>query len=167
MAVPSFAAGEKLRASDLNSFVMLTGFATADKTYTSDANLAAVTGMSVSLEANASYIFDGYVAYNAASTTPDIKIDWTIPTGATGHWMLHSLSSASSNPGNLDARHSTSFSTAQTGGTDASFGIAALPAGYIETTNAGTIQLRAAQNTSNATTLTVFEGSWIRFQRVS
>lgn len=167
MAVPSFAAGEKLRASDLNSFVLLTGFATADVTFTSSATLADITGMSVSLEANAAYIFDGYVAYNAASTTPDFKMAWTPPTGATGHWMLHSLSSASSNPGNLNAAHSTSFTTAQTGGTDASFGIAALPAGYVETTNAGTMQVQCAQNTSNATTLTVFEGSWVRFQRVA
>jgi hypothetical protein len=167
MAVPAFAAGAKLRASDLNSFVLLTGFCTADTTYTSTTTLANVTGMSVALEASAAYIFDGYVAYNAASTTPDFKMAFTIPTGATGHWMLHSLSSASSNPGNLNAAHSTSFTTAQTGGTDASFGIAALPAGYMETTDAGTVQVQAAQNTSNGTTLTVFQGSWIRFQRVA
>src|SRR5688572_4182213 len=168
MAVPAFAAGAKLRASELNSFVLLTAYCTADVTFTSNTTLANITGMSVSLEASAEYIFDGYIAYRAASATPDFKMAFTIPTGATGHWMLHSLSAASAaNPGNLDAQHSTSFTTALTGGTDATLGIAALPAGYVLTTNAGTMQVQAAQNTSNAATLTVFKGSWIRFQRVA
>lgn len=163
----TFLAGERVRASELNSLGAIVARCTADKTYTSSATLADVTGMSASLEASSSYIFWGYISYVALSTTPDIKVAFTPPSGATGHWSLGSLSSASSTPGSYDAQASTSFTTAQTGGTDASVGIAARPAGFITTTNAGTMQVQAAQNTSSGTTLTVRSGSWIVFRKVA
>lgn len=167
MATPAFLAGGKLRASELNSFVLLTGRCTADTTFTSSTTLANVTGLAVALEANATYVFDGFYGFTALSTTPDAKFAFTIPTGATGHWSLHALSTGASVPGTLNAAHSTSFTTAQTAGTDGTLGVAALPHGYVVTTNSGTMQVQAAQNTSSATTLTIHEGSWIRFQRVA
>jgi hypothetical protein len=145
----TFLAGEKLRASELNSYVLITGRCTADTTWTSNTTLANVTGLSVAVEANATYIWDGYIAYVALSSTPDFKIAVTVPTGTTGHWSIHSMSTGTVLPiGDLDARHATAYGagTTLTGGTD-------------------TIQ--AAQNTSSATTLTVKTGSWIRFQRVA
>lgn len=162
----TFLAGEKIRASELNSYVLQVARATADLTKTNN-TLADVTGMSVSLEASATYIFDGYMAWNAASTTPDFKMAFTVPSGATGHWSLFTLATGSTVPGNLDAQHATSLTTALTGATDATLGVAARPAGFVVTTNAGTIQVQAAQNTTNATTLTVRTGSWVRFQRVA
>lgn len=164
----TFLAGEKLRASELNSYVPILGRATADTTKNASTTLGDVTGLAVTLEANATYVFDGYVAYSSGAT-PDIKFGWTVPSGVTGHWSLHGMGTSSSWPGNIDSQHVTSYSsTIPAGGDGTTPTLAVWPLGYlVMDTTAGTVQLRFAQNTSNASDTTVLTGSWLRFQRVS
>lgn len=161
-----FVAGQKLRPSQLNPYVIFHALCSADTTKNANTTLGDITGMSASLEASSTYIFWGYVAYSTGST-PDIKFAFSVPSGATGHWALHGVSSGSTNPGSLDATHATSFGATTLAAAGDTEGLMVRPTGYIVTTNAGTIQMQFAQNSSDASDTTVKAGSWIAFQKVA
>ncbi len=168
----SIPAGAKVRASDINNSLPLMGYAVADSTKTSNTTLADATGVVVALQANSTYILDGYIAYNAGATG-DLKVAWTVPAGTTGHWGLYPIAVASTaSVGDLDARRIDAYGDAniQAGGGSDSFGgiMVALPRGYIVTSGtAGNFQLRFAQNTSSVTSTVIKIGTWIRVLKVA
>jgi hypothetical protein len=180
----AFTVGQKLLASQLatiqglvaNGLSVPTGvgaiidpYCTADTTVNNSTTLVNVTGLSASLEANAKYSMDGFIAYTSGAT-PDIKFAWTVPSGATGWWAAWSTSTAAAGTvGSVVSFWDTTFTAAQSaGGSDTLSGnCSCLPHAYVVTTNAGTIQLQFAQNTANASNTIVRAGSWLRFRRVA
>lgn len=113
----------------------------------------------VSLEANATYRITADLINNSG-TTPDISFAWTIPTGATGSWTIGALVGGVSYFGTL-----TWANTAAIDGTGAdNF---SQVTGTIVTTTAGTLQLRWAQTTTNATNTTVKANSLLVATRVA
>lgn len=167
----TFLAGQKLRASTINNALPLMAIAGSDKSVTSSTTLAAVTGLSVPLAANTTYVWDGYFGYTAAEAG-DLKVAFTAPSGATGSWSLHQLVSTSTGgTGDLDARRETTYGTSTTqvaGGSDSGSGqMACLPHGHVVTSSStGNLTVYVAQNTSSATATVLSGGAWLRVQRV-
>lgn len=164
-----FLAGQKLRAADLNDLLPLICRATADTSRTSSTTLLDATGLSVSLEASTAYLIDGYIAYDAGETG-DLKVAFTIPSGATGHWSLFGIGTGTTGSiGDTTAvRVSALTSTCAVGGSAAfSSQLVALPRGYVLTSSAGTMQMQFAQDTSSGTSTTIKSGSWLRFTKVA
>lgn len=153
----------------------LFGYCTADTTRNNSTSLLNITGMSVSLAASATYILDGWLAWQS-NPTADIQFAWTAPAGASGRWSLNGPHSASapvvgSERINYIDTGVVSLGTGLNAAGDDEFTgavfISARPAGYLTTTSAGTLTLRMAQNTANASDTIVKVGSWFRVARVA
>jgi hypothetical protein len=84
-----FVAATRLYASDVNAALPLYAYTTTTTTRTSSTAMADGAGVVVPLEANAGYIWDAFLAYNAGATG-DARFAWTVPTGTTGLWALNS-----------------------------------------------------------------------------
>lgn len=168
----SITAGAKLHASDLNNNLPRIARCTATVSATSDTTLDNVTGMVLSLEANAVYALDAYIAYTAGETG-DLKVAWTVPSGTTGHWAVWGLGvgATGSTVGDANGARPDGFGDANflsVGGANTDGGrVACHPRGYVVVAGtAGNLQLRFAQNTSNGTATTVVAGSWMRLTRI-
>jgi hypothetical protein len=168
----SLTAGSRLTAAAVNAALPLYALLLGAVSKTSSTTLSAVTGFAIPLEANSTYVMDGYLAY-IAGATGDLKIAFVGPTGTTGHWCLYGLSTASTGSfGDLDARRQTAFGTGTTqaiGGSDSFSGsLAAVPRLYVVTSStAGDFTMQYAQNTSSATATTISSGTWIRAVKVA
>lgn len=162
-------AGQEVLASTVTEIMGRSAVKTSDTTVNASTTLVDATGLSLTLDADSTYILDSYIAYSSGAT-PDIKFAWTIPTGMTGHWALFGqTSSATGSVGSMDMRHATSFTTALAAAGSGSFSslMVVLPRAYLVTDSAGTLQLQFAQNTSNASDTIVKTGSWIRCMKVA
>jgi len=165
-----FLAGQELRASDLTAAVIRVAYASSSTTKNANTTLGDATGLAMALDANTVYGWDCYLAYDSGRT-PDLKIAWTAPAGATGHWGAYGLSTTESGSGigSLTALRKDAYGDANTivlGGNDTP-GIpgpmVARPMGYIEVgATAGNLQLRFAQQSSNATNTVIRAGCWLR-----
>jgi hypothetical protein len=120
------------------------------------------------LDANSSWILDGWLLWSCADVTPDIKFDITGPAGGDVRWSIYAQgTSVTSTVGSPD------FGV-QTGGLGADISrgtingtLSGIVMGYVTIgATAGAIQLNWAQNTTNANGVTLLEGSWIRLRRI-
>lgn len=169
----TFLAGQKLRASELND-IGITAYCTTDVTKNANTTLGDVTGMSVSLAANAQYAVDGWL-YWQSNPTADIKFGWTVPSGTTGFWSIIGPRVDTAPVAGSERINHTDYGTVATSSTLSAAGddeftgtvfISAVPHCYFTTTNAGTLQLQFAQNTSNASNTIIKTGSWMRVTRL-
>lgn len=165
------AAGQKLRASEINDAMIKTVRAPSDISKTSSTAFSDVTGFALALEANCAYLFDGYIGYNSIAAA-DFKLALAVPAGATGHWGAHGLATTTTGSvGVINGERKAAFGDSNAlayGGSDLTIGaLFVRPAGYILTSStAGVLQVRFAQNTSNATATVVVAGSWLRATKV-
>ncbi|MFD9124361.1 hypothetical protein [Kitasatospora sp. NPDC059571] len=141
----------------------------SDQPATSTTTLTNVTGMSLAVAANATYLIEAYLSYTGEiPTSPgpgDLRLDWTIPSGATMKWARHGMPSNGINQ--LDAVETDHTTIRLLGTYGASTNVTARPVGWITTATltAGILQLRMAQGTSNATSTILRAGSWLRLTR--
>jgi hypothetical protein len=150
-------------------------FATVRKTASqnvgpSNTTLQNVTDLVVALPAinGAIYAFRAVLFYDA-STSADIKFAFTIPTGATMLWGLIGAG------GGVATFGDPTWSTATASGTALAVGgngvgttlIAMLEGELTQSTNAGNLQLQAAQSSSDATATTVAARSRLQVWRTS
>lgn len=167
--MPTFTAGQELRASDLADALMIVAYATSDTTRTSSTTMLDAAGMALNLEAGEVYGWDCYLAYSA-SETADFRVAMTYSgTSPAAHFGVYGGSTGvSAGIGSATAVRTAAIGSGNfiaLGGNNtpsAPGPMAALVRGYIETTTAGVLQLQFAQNTSNATGSIVRAGSWIR-----
>lgn len=166
----TFTAGQKLRASEINDLINAVDYVNTDLSVTSSTALAS-SDIAVALEANTTYVLDGFIAYNAGATG-DFKIALNGPTGATGSWAAMGLAtSTTASVGSINGVRLDAFTDTQVlslGGSD-SLGSAlyALLRGVITTgATSGSLVLRYAQNTSNGTASILKNQSWIRAGKV-
>lgn len=165
-----FLAGQELRASDLNATIIRVAYNSASTTKNASTTFGDATGLTIALEANTTYGWDCYLAYNTGRT-PDVKIAWAAPAGATGHWGAYGLSTTESGSGigSLTALRVNAYGDASPivlGGNDTPSvpgPMVARPMGFIVVSaTAGSLQLRFAQNTSNASNTVINAGCWLR-----
>lgn len=118
--------------------------------------------------ANAVYIFEGWVNWSCASAVPDIKFDFTGPTGATmpARNFMAQTTTASTAIGSVDTGVGTTL-----GGDDVRGTINGQLSGLYNGTlfmssTAGSFTLNWAQNTTDANGVTLKQGSWIKLTRI-
>lgn len=113
---------------------------------------------------NATYVVDLVIRVVSASNTPDIKFDWTVPTGAT---FINDVSGCVVSAATNDCTFST-YSLAV--GNALAFGVVSNPIGIrahgvlTMSSNTGSLTLRWAQNTGSATNTTVQAKSTMAYQ---
>lgn len=145
----------------------------SDVTHTqSNTTLSDVTGLAIPVTTSATevWFFEAYLKVSATTTAVDTKWGFTVPTSATMSWGT--LSAASALTGFVGVATGTTAIalTDQTGtlslGTlNGTTGIAL--AGWANGAgNAGNVQLQFAQNTSDASNLTIKAGSFMRYTRL-
>lgn len=167
-----FTAGQKLRASELNAEFALTqyGFATGDITKVSSTAMSNITGLSFSLAANSRYLLDGFVSYYSIDGV-DLRLAFTGPAGMTVSWGCTGLVTAATlQAGDTDFASFETYGDAafQVVNTETDTALIVRPGGYFATgATTGTLQMRFAQNVSNAASLVIKRGSWLRLYKAA
>lgn len=161
-------AGSKLRASTLNSLITevrpIAARKTANESIVSpgSSTLQNDDELFIAVEANAVYIVEFIILYTSG-TTPDIKFGLTFPAGTTGTWSGIGYDTAST----FLSFGPVSIASALPFGGLAADKEARLNAVVAVSSTAGTLQLQWAQNTLNASTTTVYAGSYMKATRIS
>jgi len=149
----------------------------ADESVTSSTTLQDDNHLTLAVAASAKYVFKLMLLGQSAgsSTTGDIKVGFTFPTGSTVHFTgtgpnnadLSGASSSNSN-GEWIARNN-----ATSGSTTIPYGMSGVPIGIVitgsitTTSTAGNLRLQWAQNTSDSNATSLLTGSWMQLTRVA
>lgn len=123
----------------------------SDETVNDSATLQDDDDLVFSIAANEVWAFQCYFIYTSG-TTPDIKIGFTAPSGATGYWTRLANTVA-----NTDFSTPATESLPASGGSDARFLVGVI----INSSTAGSLQLVWAQDTQDASDTKVLAGSWL------
>jgi len=164
---PAISAGQRITATLLTSMLPITIRKPADQSVTSSTTLTNDNDLVASLEANATYELEGYLmAFGSTPGVGDMKIDFTIPSGATMKYT--SFGVVASSPATSYEATVNASSTARAIGTNGSTDMGVpIRADIVMGSTAGSVQLRFAQNSSNATATGFRAGSRLRFRRIS
>jgi len=164
---PTISAGQRITASLLTSMLPITVSKPADESVTSSTTLQNDDDLVVAVSANATYVMDGYIMTSgAAAGTGDLKIDFTIPSGATMKYTSFGTTTAS--PAVQYEATVNANSTARAIGTNGSADMGvAIQAVITVGSTAGSVQLRWAQNTSSGTATILRATSYLRFERIA
>jgi len=129
-------------------------------TVNNSTSLIDVTSIQLQLAANALFFFD-YIGQYTTGTTPDIKVGWTVPTGATMDWGGDAYNTAEAFTAFGGQNES---STPGLGGTGSSFHLR----GWILTSGtAGLFKARMAQNVNNLSNTSIDIGTTIEARRIA
>lgn len=153
----TFAAGDNPTAAELNDLAPRYAYKSSDETVNNTATLQSDDFLLLDVAASTRYEFELYITYTS-NTTPDLKLGWTLPTGASNSYVYQFFDGAT--------WVASSGATVPTAGVAIGGFGAALPArfqGVITiSTTAGTMQIVWAQNTANASNTTIHAGSYLR-----
>jgi len=143
---------------------------TADESRSATTTFADDTHLVFAAEANAVYTMQGWIKY-FADPTPDIKMQFSVPSGCLGEWgwlMPGQLTAGTSVNGYSIRTESNDVAQFRTGyGTSDSNHMTPVGGIFRMSTTAGNIALQWAQNTSSATSTTLFTDSFLVFQRTA
>jgi hypothetical protein len=136
----------------------------ATTTYADDPHLT------FAAEANAVYTMYGWIKY-FADPTPDVKVQFSVPSGCLGEWgwlMPGSGTLAAGTAGYSIRTESNDVSAGRTGyGTSNSDHMTPMGGVFRMGSTAGNIALQWAQNTSDATATTFYTDSFLTFTRIA
>ena len=176
--MPLYAAGQRIRGSEINALPQLYRVASPQICNASVA-LRDVVGLTFQGDVNGEYLCECFLACHAHETG-DIKFAWVLPSGSLvndvptlyqGSWhaALGVDSSVSGgNPGILDSKVNATPGTAIAKSGDAVDPILIVEVAHIQVgVNAGAVKLQFAQNVSTAHDTTVRQGSVMRVSRLS
>jgi hypothetical protein len=142
----------------------------ADQTVNNSTVLVNDSALALSVVANAKYILEAYVKYDSG-TTPDIKFAWTGPAGATLDWIPNTPPAGATGVNSALSVGNTAIgdgAAVAAGGVGAGTAVVAHMTGTLTVAGtAGSLQLRWAQNTGDASDTKVLAGSWLRLTRVA
>lgn len=180
---PNPLAGRRVTGSLMRSMLPQTVRKTSDTTRAATTTVTADPHLTLSVEASAVYIWDGWLKFDGP-VGGDFNIDFTVPTGSLGEWAgwgagITNIVSADGTPTLLSNTQSTRGYLIRTESNDVaqsrSFGTlaagTALTAQLMGTlrvgTTAGTFSLDWAQLSSDAGNTTLYTDSWLRFTRIA
>ena len=168
---PTFLGGQRITAALLSSAQAVTVRKTADTSRSATTTTTADPHLALEVEANAVYIWDGWVKY-FADPAADLTVDFTVPSGSLGEWNGFAAASGTTGvavtTGYMIRTESNDVSQPRNyyGTTDGQHGL--ILHGTLRTsTTAGTFSLDWAQGTSSATATVLYTDSWLRFQRIA
>lgn len=161
--MPSFKAGQRVTASQLNNALGINAYKGSDQSVTSSTTLVNDTALILALSANTTYEVTALIFYTAG-TTGDLKGNFTSPAGATSPGVRYIGQTTSLAVQQGVQSLGSAFAFGGNGGTveevDLAFTIA------IGST-AGNLTFQFAQNATDATATTVKAGSVLRAVQVS
>jgi hypothetical protein len=167
---PTFAGGQRITAALMRSMQPQTVRKTADTERSATTTYADDPHLVFAAEANAVYQMWGWIKY-FADPTPDIKIQFSVPSGCLGEWAWNMPGSGTLTTGTVgySIRTETNDVTAgRTGyGTSDSTHMTPMGGTFRMSSTAGNIALQWAQNTSNATATTLYTDSFLIFLRIA
>ncbi|NBW10895.1 MAG: hypothetical protein EBR82_22985 [Caulobacteraceae bacterium] len=134
---------------------------TAQLDMTSNTTPVAITGLSVTVTAGATYVFDGYVT-GTANASGGAKV----AIGGSATATTFNVNAENFNGTTTNARSSTTTLGTSVGGATAVFTDIKV-SGTIVVNAGGTLTLTFAQNASFGTASSAFVGSWFRVTRVA
>jgi len=159
--------GTGLKWIDTSGFVVKT----ADQTFTNN-TLANVTNLLFTTAVSTSYFVEAFLLLSSDNTNADYKFGWTAPTSATMFWGQNGTFGSTSS-GWLTAGVAATPDPMLAVTDILSIGAGNLTNGLIlwaiarNSTNTGSLQLQAAQNTTQAGTVTkVLKDSIIRYRKI-
>lgn len=164
-------AGHKVTVADFDALGVY-ALKTGDESVTSSTSLQNDDQLFLPLSANAKYIFNGYLVYTGAlDPAGGLSLQFTVPSGSSGLWTNFGTN-ANVSPSvvnyNVVAESFGSGSPRGVGSVGSGTTMSCQPRGYISTsTTSGNLQLRWAQNVSDATSTVVKTGSWLQVVRFS
>jgi hypothetical protein len=166
--MPLYTAGQRIRGSEINALPQVYCM-TADLTSIVAFTTAYVnaTGLAFAAEANARYLVELFLHYNAPNAR-DIMIAWTYPPGATGRFGADGIESGAGAGGAVGAMNRQSL--AENGahafnGGDAIDAFAAPVTSWLIGTQPGTVQFKFAQLSAGGSTI-LKAGSAMRVSRM-
>jgi hypothetical protein len=165
---PTWAAGQRLTAGLLTASQWQTIIKTADQNST-NTTLVNATDMAVPLDANATYIVNLTACYGA-STTADIKLNWTLPTGASMQRYTLGAQAGTTDTAATSVVMRRRSSTNSTPGGDGTGNFTIYMEQIIARTSstAGSMQLQFAQNATDSANATVLRAdSYIQYIRIA
>jgi len=150
------------------SLMARTGFARMRTAVTqtvtpSSTTLQNVTNFVVTLPTAGTFEWWARIFYDA-SVTADIKFAYVWPAGATAKWGLNALSTGGTNPG-YGVQNVSSASLAAGGVAVGTQQFAIIQGEIVMGGTGGNLQFQAAQNTSDASSTNIFDGSLMEIYR--
>lgn len=167
---PSFLAGQTLTAELLVASQPLVVRKQADTSRASTTTATADPELSFEVEANATYVWDGWLKY-FADPVADMIIDFTVPTGSLGEWSAFGAGQGTTTATVLGYSIRTDSNDVSQPrniyGTSNSDLTAVINGTLRVGSTAGTFSLDWAQGTSDATATVLYTDSWMRLQRIA
>lgn len=166
---PDIKAGQEIDADTLLAMIpMIVNKPSA--TSRTNNTIADDPDLTVELEANSVYFVEFHIHF-AGLSAAGFKTDWTVPSGASGNRCVIGPGSSATD-GNAD--NISMRSGVHNYATDVSYGtrnhatnqVYALETATVVTSSAGTLALRWAQTTTNATATTVYDTSLMRVTKI-
>jgi hypothetical protein len=165
--MPLYAAGQRIRGSEINALPQLYRVTTDQSNNT--ASLINCAGLAFTGEVNAAYLVECFLFYSA-KVAADIAVQWTVPSGGSGYWGASGTESGSgSGAVGQGNRQALAIPTGlhAFNGDDGILAVYADPVASITLTNPGTVQLQFRQLTVSAGNPTLIRaGSAIRVSRL-
>lgn len=166
----TFASGEVLTAANMTTYFAQQACVvkSADENVTASTTLQPDDELSIAVSANTTYWLEAMIIYKGPSAG-DIKIHWSLPSGATVDWSSNGLGTGAAGTVEVVSRsYHNAGSTIGLGCIDTSTECCALPMGVVVIGGtAGNVVLEWAQNTSNATPSTVIADSMMTLTRIT
>jgi hypothetical protein len=158
-------AGSRILADDFNGISPLSAIRAGTQSVTSSTTLVNDDTLSLSLDADATYVVLMALNYSGAATgSGDMKFAFSPPSGATMNGTIHrNTTSALASVNNYSSF--TGATACGTNGSGTPVGVDALM--IITTSSAGTLQLQWAQNTSSGTATVMGVGSSLVAWRIA
>lgn len=169
MALGQILAGNFINAVDLQDELdalegrlVVRARSTAATTMSSSTSFVNLTGLVVALAASSVYKLRGRLKVTGANTNHDMKVQWTLPAGASVEWSLYAITtSQTANPVSVDMSSNTGSIARGTIGGTMTYVIEGI---FTTVGTAGNAQLQGAQNTSDPGVLSFDAGSDISAQ---
>jgi hypothetical protein len=172
---PTWLAGQTVTADDLTAMQQAVVVATLTQAVTNSATLVADAELTFPLKADAVYLVEFSLLFNSTSATGDVKVQWIVPSGATG--LRHVIGPTNTAGGFTDRQNTAAKVCAHAFNTN---GVSQLEAGGASTdtliyeravvttsSTPGNVTAQWAQNTATAAvTLTRDANSFMTVQRV-
>jgi hypothetical protein len=166
---PNPLAGQKATAARLAAMLPLIVVKATDTSRNTTVTPTADPELSLAVEANATYVLDGWLITSAAALTSNLLCSVNGPTGALGRWGLVFPSTISTTDPDSVRVATNGLGSALTFGhplITIQFG-GPLYGTVVTSTTPGNVSFNWSQNTSDANNVTFKQYSWMRLTRVA
>jgi len=167
---PTWRAGKKVSAELLTEQQTHIVIASSNLVRSNTATPTSDTALSFALAVDARYIVEAFIAFDAVSTTPDITVSWSVPSGTTGGRFCFGAATPGSTftdetNGRVTVRSQSIGSNTNYTQHDNPQSITEILS-LITSSTAGNVVFQWSQSTATASNTTRLADSYLRIERV-